>query len=120
MSTTVWNVRIGFAWDQTIELTSRLQAGTANKEAVNVGLLGELAAVLLADGATVDDADLVGGLGGDGLAEPLADGGVDLLGLLGGSDLAGTDGPGNEVSDPSICMGRNIGGGSLTRRARRQ
>jgi hypothetical protein len=95
MSTTAsWVSIVCPARFRTDQLTGRLQAGTANKEAVNIGLLGKLAAVLLADGATVDDTDLVLGLGGDGLAEPFADSGVDLLGLLGGSDLAGTDSPG--------------------------
>lgn len=75
------------------QLTGRLQAGTADEETVNIGLLGELTAVLLADRATVDDADLVLSLGRDGLAEPLTDSGVDLLGLLGGGDLAGADSP---------------------------
>jgi hypothetical protein len=75
------------------QLTGRLQAGTANKETVNIGLGSELTAVLLADGATVDDANVVSSLSGDGLAEPLADSGVDLLSLLSGSDLAGTDSP---------------------------
>lgn len=77
-----------------MQLTSRLQAGTANKETVNIGLGSELAAVLLADRSTVDDTNGVLGLLGDGSTEPLADLGVDLLGLLGGSDLAGTNGPG--------------------------
>lgn len=85
------------------QLTGRLQASTANEEAVNIGLLGELAAVLLADGATVDDADLVLGLGGDGLAEPLTDSGVDLLGLLGGGDLAGADSPIRSNLEASSC-----------------
>lgn len=80
------------------QLTSRLQASTANEEAVNIGLLGELAAVLLADRSTVDDADLVLGLGRDGLPEPLADSGVDLLGLLSGGDLAGADSPMREAN----------------------
>ena len=75
------------------QLTGRLQAGTANQETIDIGLLGELTAVLLADGAAIDDAGVVGSLGGDGLVQPLTDSGVDLLGLLGGSDLAGTDGP---------------------------
>lgn len=102
---------------QADQLTGRLQAGTANKEAVNVGLLGKLAAVLLADGATVDDTDVFLGLRGDGLAEPLADSGVDLLGLLSGGDLAGTDSPGKQLALSScICCGQR----GLTRRARRQ
>ena len=83
------NVQIGTG----LKLTGRLQAGTANQETVNIGLSSELAAVLLADGATVDDANALLGLGGDGLAEPLTDGGVDFLSLLSGSDLSGTDSP---------------------------
>jgi hypothetical protein len=72
----------------------RLQAGTTDKETVNVGLLSKLLAVLLGDTATVQDAGLLGSLGGDLLLQPLTEGGVDFLCLLGGRDLAGTDGPG--------------------------
>lgn len=75
------------------ELTGRLQAGTANQETVNIGLSSELTAVLLADGATVDDANVLLGLGGDGLAEPVADSGVDFLSLLGGGDLSSANSP---------------------------
>ena len=107
-----------------IQLTGRLQAGTANKEAVDVGLLGQLAAVLLSDGATVDDTDFILSLGRDVLTEPLADRGMDLLGLLSGSDLAGTDSP--ERGRPELewcslllaCL--NSKQGLLTRRARRR
>lgn len=107
---------------QNNQLTGRLQAGTANKETVNIGLLGELAAVLLADGATVDDTDLVLSLGGDGLTEPLADSGVDILGLLGGSDLAGADGPMKKRKELDATLNYivRVVEGSLTRRARRQ
>lgn len=72
----------------------RLQAGAADEEAVNIRLLGELAAVLLRHAATVQDTGLLGRLGGDLLLQPLADRGVDFLCLLSGSDLAGADGPG--------------------------
>jgi hypothetical protein len=41
----------------------RLQAGTTDKETVNVGLLSKLLAVLLGDTATVQDAGLLGSLG---------------------------------------------------------
>lgn len=93
---------------------SGLQAGTANQEAVNVGLLGQILAVLLADTATVQDAGLVRRLGGDVLLQPLADGSVHLLSLLSGSNLAGADGPA-EVSIED--WGET---GKLTKRARRQ
>lgn len=56
-------------------------------------MLGELTAVLLADGATVDDAGVLRSLGRDGIGQPLADGSVNLLSLLSGSDLAGSNGP---------------------------
>jgi hypothetical protein len=72
----------------------RLQRSTTDKETVNVGLLGKLAAVLLVDAAAVQDAGLLRSLGRDLLLHPLADGGVDLLSLLGGRDLAGANGPG--------------------------
>lgn len=76
------------------ELTSRLQASTTNKETINIILLGQVAAVLLADTTAVDDAGVVGGFGGNGIGEPLANSGVDFLGLCGGGNLAGSDGPG--------------------------
>lgn len=95
-------------------LTGRLQAGTANEETVNIGLGSELAAVLLADGATVDDTDVVLSMGIDGLAEPLADSSVDLLSLLSGSDLAGADSPnglvGNDNLSP-LLLAQLLGGG---------
>ena len=75
------------------KLTSRLQASATDKESINISLLGEFPAVLLADGATVDNTGVGGGLGGDGLLEPLADSGVDFLCLFGGCDLASADGP---------------------------
>jgi len=70
-----------------------LQAGAANKEAVNVGLSSQLPAVLGRDTAAIQDARLVRGLGRNLLLEPLADGCVDFLCLLGGGDLAGANGP---------------------------
>ena len=73
----------------------RLQRGTTDEETVNVGLLGEVAAVLLVDTAAVQDTGLLSSLGRDLLLQPLADSGVDLLSLLSGGDLAGTDGPGS-------------------------
>lgn len=76
---------------------SRLQAGTANQETINVGLLGQVLAVLLADAATVQDARLLRCLGRDLLLQPLTDGSVDLLGLLSGGDLTGTNSP-TEIS----------------------
>lgn len=101
MSTTAGGISIEYRLSRTTELqlTSWLQAGTANKEAVDIGLGSELTAVLLTDGATVDDTDIISSLGGDGLTEPLANSGVDLLSLLGGSDLASANGPRIKVNN---------------------
>jgi hypothetical protein len=71
----------------------RLQASAANKEAIDVGLLRELIAVLLRHAAAVQDARLLCRLRRHLLGHPLADCLVNLLCLLGGSDLAGSDGP---------------------------
>lgn len=40
----------------------RLQAGAANQESVNIELLAEIAAVLIVDATSVEDAGFVGGL----------------------------------------------------------
>ena len=70
-----------------------LQTGTSDQEPIDILLLGQIGAVLLADTSTVDDARLLCDRGCHGFAEPFADGSVDFLGLLGGCDFAGTDGP---------------------------
>ena len=92
--------------------TLRLQAGTANKETVNVLLLGEVLAVLSVDAAAVKDPGLVGDLVTNVGHEPLADGGVNLLGLLDGGDLAGADGPDGLVGDDDVLPVANLGGDS--------
>jgi hypothetical protein len=71
----------------------RLQASTADKEAVDVSLLRQFLAVLLRNTAAVQDARLLGSLVRDFLLEPLAEGLVDFLCLLRGRDLSGADGP---------------------------
>jgi hypothetical protein len=86
-----------------IKLTGRLEGSTANQETVNVGLLAELLAVLLADTATVQDAGLVSDLVANLLLQPGTDGGVDLLGLLSGGDLAGTNGPDGLVGNDNLA-----------------
>lgn len=80
-----------------------LQRGTANEETVNVLLLGELVAVLLAHTATVDDSGVVRSGLADLLGEVLADGGVNLLGLLSAGDLAGADGPDGLVGNDDLA-----------------
>merc|ERR1712177_123287 len=72
---------------------SRLQASAAHEEAVNVLLLRQILAVLLAYAAAVDDARLVRGLLTQRLGHPAADRRVHFLRLLRGGDLAGADGP---------------------------
>lgn len=72
----------------------RLQARAAHQEAIDIRLLRQLVAVLLAHAAAVQDARLVSCLGGHFLLEPAADRGVHFLRLLGGCDFAGADGPG--------------------------
>lgn len=88
-----------------------LQAGTTNQEAVNVGLLAQLLAVLLANTATVQDARLIRSLVVDALLEPLADGSVDLLCLLSRGDLASADGPDGLVGNDDLgpVAGANFG-----------
>lgn len=80
----------------------RLQAGTADEEAINVGLLAQLLAVLLANTTTIQDAGLICSLVIDSLLEPLADSGVDLLSLLSSGDLAGANGPDGLVGDNNL------------------
>lgn len=98
-----------------VQLTGRLEGSTADKEAVNVGLLAEFTAVLLVDAAAVEDSGLLGNLVADVGLEPLSDGLVDLLGLLGGGDLAGADGPDGLVGDDNLGPVRDLGleGGEL-------
>lgn len=83
-------------------LTGRLKRGTTNEEAIDIGLLAQLAAVALVDAAAVEDAGLVGDLVADAL-KPVADGLVHVLGLLGGGDLAGADGPDGLVGDDDLA-----------------
>jgi len=79
-----------------------LERGAADEEAVDVGALGQLAAVLGVDGAAVLDAGLVGDLLAHALLEPLSQLGVDLLGLGRGSDDARADGPNGLVGDDDV------------------
>lgn len=89
-------------------LTSGLERSTTDEETVNVGLLAELAAVLLVDTTTVQDSGLVSNLVADSL-EPFTDGMVNLLSLLGGGDLASANGPdgfvGNDNLGPVVDLG---------------
>lgn len=86
----------------------RLQGGTANEEAVNVRLLGQLATVLLVDTAAVENAGLISNLVADVL-EPVADSLVDLLRLRGGSNLARANGPDGLVGNDDLAPVRDLG-----------
>lgn len=92
-------------------LTSRLQAGTTNQETINVGLLAELAAVLLVDAATVQDTGLLSNLVADLALEVTTDGGMGILSLLRSGNLAGTNGPDGLVRDDNVlpAAGTNLG-----------
>ena len=89
-------------------LTGRLEGSAADKEAVDIGLLAELAAVLLVNAAAVEDAGLVGDLVADGL-EPVANGLVHVLGLLGGGDLAGANSPDGLVGNDNLAPVGDVG-----------
>lgn len=92
---------------------SGLEGSTTDEETVNVLLLGQLLAVLLADGTTVDDSGLLGSILADLLGQPLTERGVHLLGLLSGSDLAGTDGPDGLVCNNNLAPVLDLVGDSL-------
>lgn len=91
----------------------RLEGSTTDEETINVLLLGELVAVLLADGSTVDDARLLSSLLADLLGHPLTQSGVHLLGLLGGGDLAGANGPDGLVCDDNLAPVLDLVGDGL-------
>lgn len=78
---------------KAVELTGRLQTRATNQETINIGLLAQLDAVLLADTSTIDDSGLLRRLSANLLLQPVANGSVDLLCLLGAGNLAGTDSP---------------------------
>ena len=84
-------------------LTSWLQTGASNQESVNVRLLRQIATVLFAHAASIDDPCAFGRFFGDGGREPFSDLGVDFLRLLGRGDFARTYGPvgkeGRYISD---------------------
>lgn len=58
-----------------------LQRSTSHQETINVGLLGQLLGIGSGDRATVLDAQAVGDILGDVVAQPLAQEGVNFLGL---------------------------------------
>jgi len=85
-----------------------LERGTADKEAVDVLLLGQLLAVGASDRPTVDDAGGLGHGSGDILNKPLPQGGVDLLSLLRGGGLAGANGPHRLVGNDNVGPVRHV------------
>lgn len=95
-----------------MKLTLGLQAGAANQETIDILLLGKLLAVLTVDGATIEDASLLGNLVANVGLEPPADGLVHLLSLLDGGNLASANGPDGLVGNNNLLpVGtRNLGG----------
>jgi hypothetical protein len=77
-----WDICWGRGKKKTAKLTSWLQAGAADQEAVNVRLLGQVAAVLLVHRPAVEDARALTRLVRDGLGKPFPDSRMRLLGLL--------------------------------------
>ena len=80
-----------------------LEGGTANKESIDVGSHDQVSSILVSDGATVEDAGLLGGLGGHILSKPASNAVVGLLGLLWGGSHAGADGPDGLVGDHDVA-----------------
>lgn len=80
-------------------LTSRFQTRPTDEESIDIFLLGQLLAILLAHAAAVDDPRALGRILGNRIGEPLSDRGVDFLRLLCGGDLACADGPHGFISD---------------------
>ena len=64
------------------ELTSWLQARSANKEPIDITLRGQIAAVLLAHTTTIDDSSFLRYFRRHRFGQPLADGGMDFLCLF--------------------------------------
>jgi large subunit ribosomal protein L43 len=89
-------------------LTSWLEGGAANEETIDVGLLAELATVLLVHAATIQDAGLIRDLGTDAL-KPAADSLVNLLSLLSGSNLASANGPDGLVGNDDLAPVGDLG-----------
>lgn len=90
----------------------RLQGSTADQEAINVLLLAQVVAILLAHAATIDDARLLGHLGRDLVCQPVPDLRVHLLRLLRRGHFARANGPDGLVgNDDAGPVGR--GNGSL-------
>ena len=75
-------------------LTGRFETRATDQKPVNIFLLRQVAAVLLAHATAVDDTRSRRGFSGDFGGQPVADGGVHLLRLGGCSDFAGANGPG--------------------------
>jgi hypothetical protein len=94
MSTTVRKVsKEVMIWVVPCELTTWLKTGPTNQEPVNIRLLCQFLAVLLAHASAVQDPCALGSLIVDFFGKELAEGGVDLLCLFGGCNLAGSNGP---------------------------
>ena len=70
-----------------------LEAGAADKEAVDIGLTNKLSTVAAVHRATIKDAGFAGDVTGDVLIEPLPDFEVGVLSLLRSGSKTGTNSP---------------------------
>src|SRR4051794_5131637 len=78
----------------------RVEAGTADQGAVDVGLPEQLGGVVRLDRAAVEDPHLIGGSAA--LAQRVADEGAYLLRLLGSCGAAGADRPDRLIGDHQL------------------
>jgi len=85
-----------------------LQGSSADKETVNILLLGQLITVRGIHRATIDDPDGIGNFSRNIGGEPIAHLGVYLLGLLRGGILSCPNSPDRLVSNHDIAPIRHI------------
>lgn len=81
----------------------RLQARSANQEAIDISLRRQLAAVLLAHAAAINDARALRRLRADSISKPLANRLVHLLRLLRRRHLARANGPDRLIRNDNLA-----------------
>lgn len=93
---------------QERQLTSRFQTRPSHKEPIDIFLLRQLLAILLAHATAVDDPRAPGRLLRNAIGEPCPDRGVDFLRLLRRGDFARADGPHGLVRDDDFGPIRDL------------
>jgi hypothetical protein len=86
----------------------RLQTSTSDQEPIDIRLLAQVLAVLLADTTTIDDSCLFRDLFADLLLQPFSDSSMDFLSLLSASNFTGTDGPNWFICNNDLAPVRNL------------